>query len=155
MLILRPLAEDDFASFGTILRSVPGRRIAYPETTEPGDKPGKAVFSIATHQPVETHGSLMLLERHPYSNQSFLPLDSGRWMVAVAPATAEGLPDLERLVAFVAGPADAVCIHKGVWHAPMTVFDRPADMAMLMWRTHAGDDTEELALPSPVAFQLP
>jgi ureidoglycolate lyase len=51
--------------------------------------------------------------------------------------------------AYLAGPEDAICIERNVWHAGLTVLDGPAEFAMMMWRADAGDDgiVHELATP--------
>ncbi len=89
------------------------------------------------------------LERHPHSTQSFVPISVGRWIVLVAPTLSDGSPDAANARAFVAGPEDAICIGRNVWHAGLTVLDRPAEVAMMMWRRDAGDDgiVHELATP--------
>lgn len=156
MLRLAELEPSAFQPFGQVLRAGPGR-IAFPEATATGDVPGAAVLSVARAEPVSPDTPLRLLERHPHANQTFVPIVAGRWLVACAPDAPDGSPDLSGIVAFVAGPEDAICIRKRVWHAPMTVFDRPADMVMLMWRSAAGPsaDTEIFDIPEPLVLALP
>ncbi|KAH8671351.1 ureidoglycolate hydrolase [Xylariales sp. PMI_506] len=91
-----------------------------------------------------------ILERHPFTTQTFTPLAPGpgmRYMVIVAPSlppsdldkglpvprgargTGEenpklpgrGVPDLSRLQAFIASGNQAVTYGAGTWHAPMVV----------------------------------
>jgi len=64
---------------------------------------------------------------------------AARWLVLLAPTLADGLPDMADARAFLAGPEDAICIHRDVWHAGLTVFDCPAEFGMMMWRADAGD----------------
>ncbi|KAG5978316.1 hypothetical protein E4U55_006256 [Claviceps digitariae] len=92
-----------------------------------------------------------VLERHPFTTQTFSPLLSTahEYLVIVAPSLppsderdghlpvpaaaaddghdvlpGRGLPDLRRLRAFVATGAQAVTYGAGTWHAPMVVLGR-------------------------------
>lgn len=104
----------------------------------PGSRPppGPSTFPVA------------ILERHPYTTQTFIPLTadpSARYLVIVAPSLppapedtlpvpttpppssvkyprplpGSGMPDLRRVSAFVAHGAQAVTYGAGTWHAPM------------------------------------
>ncbi|KAG6057856.1 hypothetical protein E4U17_000826 [Claviceps sp. LM77 group G4] len=85
-----------------------------------------------------------ILERHPFTTQTFSPLASTAraYLVIVAPSLppceekarlsvpvgqdlpGRGLPDLRGLRAFVATDAQAVMYGAGTWHAPMVVLGR-------------------------------
>ena len=96
--------------------------------------------------------SITALERHAHSTQSLLPIRAGRWLILVAPTSADGSPDLSGARAFVAGPEQAICIGRNVWHAGLTVFDKPAEFGMIMWKAEGGDDgvLYELEVPLTV-----
>jgi ureidoglycolate lyase len=64
------------------------------------------------------------------------------------------LPDAANARAFVAGPADAICIGRNVWHAGLTVLDRPAEFGMMMWRADAGDDGIVADLLHPIVLNV-
>ncbi|KAH8878632.1 hypothetical protein GQ53DRAFT_789770 [Thozetella sp. PMI_491] len=119
----------------------------------PSQQPGIAVMSMfvcAARQleaePVHPHalsdGGIFrvgVLERHPFTSQTFIPLTAQRrrYLVVVAPSMppaaadeglpvpasppmpGRGLPDLRRLCAFVATSGQAVSYGPGTWHAPM------------------------------------
>ncbi|KAK3906717.1 ureidoglycolate hydrolase [Staphylotrichum tortipilum] len=101
-----------------------------------GPPPGPAAFPVA------------ILERHPYTTQTFMPLTTdptARYLVIVAPSLppapedtlpgpttpppssagyprplpGSGMPDLRGVRAFVAHAAQAVTYGAGTWHAPM------------------------------------
>lgn len=146
---------EELAPYMTLLRAVAGQRQFYPLATMPGECPGASELSVATAIPAALPARITLLERHPHTAQNFLSLSAGRWMIAVAPALVDGTPDLARLQAYMAGPDDAVCIHRNVWHAPLTVFGDPADFAMLMWRSAERDDTVLFSLPTAISCLLP
>lgn len=78
------------------------------------------------------------LERHPFTSQTFLPLTVLRWLVVVAaePAGAS-------LRAFWVGPGMGVTIGRGVWHHGLTVFDGPAEFAVVMGRSAPGGPPDD------------
>jgi ureidoglycolate lyase len=89
-----------------------------------------------------------ILERHPFTTQTFVPLTTapeGTYLVIVAPSLpssaadqslpvpkvadgatlpGRGLPDLQRLQAFIATAGQAVTYGAGTWHAPMVALGR-------------------------------
>jgi ureidoglycolate lyase len=149
------LSAEALAPYATILRGKDGKFTDFPEVLEKGDTPGHHAFAILCPQPVASGKvSIASLERHPHSTQSFLPLGVGRWLVVVAPTLADGLPDAANARAFVAGPADAICIGRNVWHAGLTVLDRPAEFGMMMWRADAGDDGIVADLLHPIVLNV-
>jgi len=86
-----------------------------------------------------------ILERHPFTSQTFIPLglskkemNETRYLVIVAPSLPPsprdnsfpvpvgvgpgcGMPDLQRIRAFVADGSQSVTYGAGTWHAPMVV----------------------------------
>lgn len=96
-----------------------------------------------------------ILERHPYTTQTFIPLgispseaNEARYLVIVAPSlpsssademlpvpdstannerlSGRGFPDLQKIRAFVANGSQAVTYGAGTWHAPMVAIGRKA-----------------------------
>ncbi len=138
---------------GIFILRAPSARVSFPQVTEGGDGQGKLVFSVATHSVASTP-TIGVLERHPHSTQSFIALNAKRWILAVAPSRSDGRPDIGNIAYSVLGQGDAVCIGKSVWHAPILALDGGAELAMQMWRTEAGDDTELFDLPEQLAVEL-
>jgi len=152
---LPSLASADLAPFATFIRANDGKFTTIPAVLEVGDVPGHHDFSVLCPQPVDPAAiSITFLERHPHSTQTFVPLKVGRWIVLLAPTLADGTPDLANAKAFLAGPEDAICIHRNVWHAGLTVLDRPAEMGMMMWRSDAGPDADGIVhqLTTPIVL---
>lgn len=108
--------------------------------------PKMSVFVCAARQlDVSSQGeetfTVKVLERHPFTTQTFTPLTStaSSYLVIVAPSLppgprdeglpvpngpglpGRGLPDLRKLRAFVASNRQAVTYGAGTWHAPMVV----------------------------------
>ncbi|SCW03659.1 LAFE_0G15346g1_1 [Lachancea fermentati] len=76
-----------------------------------------------------TH-DIKVLEKHPYSSQTFLPMgraeDDISYLVVVAlPNPACDAPDLSTLKAFTCKGNQAVTYGAGIWHAPMIVLGTP------------------------------
>ncbi|KAI0183554.1 ureidoglycolate hydrolase [Xylaria flabelliformis] len=114
---------------------------------------------------------IKVLERHPFTSQTFVPLTADgtkRYLVVVAPTLApmgededlpaprdaglpgRGLPDVSRLVAFVATGEQAVTYAAGTWHAPMIALGPPDSMVDFVVVQFANDvpveDCQEVAL---------
>lgn len=152
---LPKLSAAALAPFATLLKAKDGKYTDFPGVLEKGDTPGRHGFAILCPQPVAgTTVTIGSLERHPHSTQSFVPLAVGRWIVLVAPTLQDGSPDAANARAFVAGPEDAICIGRDVWHAGLTVLDRPAEFGMMMWRADAGDDGVVHELTTPITLTV-
>jgi ureidoglycolate lyase len=150
---LPPLTADAIAPFATLVAAEGGKFTRIPAVLEPGDTPGRHALAVLCPQPVAPgRVSIASLERHPHSTQTFIPLKVGRWIVVLAPSLPDGSPDAAGARAFLAGPEDAICIHRNVWHAGLTVLDRPAEMAMMMWNADAGDDGVVAELAQPIVL---
>lgn len=77
-----------------------------------------------------------VLERHPFSTQTFLPMgrdkDAKAYIVIVAKNRSDGLPDMNTVQAFVARGDQAVTYGAGTWHAPMVVLGDTVDFAVFI-----------------------
>ncbi|KAF8635240.1 hypothetical protein AX17_004013 [Amanita inopinata Kibby_2008] len=91
---------------------------------------------------------LLVLERHPLTNQAFIPMGSGegeealanpadKYLVVVARSGEDDRPDMQTLRAFVATAAQGIVYDAGIWHQPMTVLGKPLDLACV--ETQIGD----------------
>lgn len=112
-----------------------------------------------------------ILERHPYTTQTFIPLglspheaQNVRYLVIVAPSLpasqvdselpvpkgdglpGRGLPDLGRVKAFLARGGQAVTYGAGTWHAPMVVLgSRAVDFVVVQFANGVGvEDCQEV-----------
>lgn len=152
---LKPVAAEALSPLATLLKGEPGRLIAIPKVLEVGDQPGKHVFSILSPAPaMGDEITITTLERHPYSVQSFVPMRASRWPVLLVPSLSDGSPDVANAVAFLAGPEDAICIGRNVWHAGLTVLDQQSEFAMLMWKVDSGEDGELHELATPITLSI-
>ena len=152
---LPPLASASLAPLATLLKARDGKYTDLPDVVEIGDVPGRHGFAILCPQQVGgPNVTIATLERHPHSTQSFFPIRAGRWLVVLAPTLPDGLPDMANAQSYLAGPEDAICINRDVWHAGLTVLDGPAEFGMLMWRAEAEDDGVVHTLAAPLVLSI-
>lgn len=154
-MALSPLASASLEPLATRLAARDGNYTDFPEVLAIGDTPGQPGFAVLCPQPVAgTVVTITALERHPHSAQSFIPIRAGRWVVVLTPTLTDGSPDMDNFRAFLAGPEDALCIRRNVWHAGLTALDGPAEFAMMMWRATAGDDGIVHHLTTPLTLTI-
>lgn len=135
------------ANQGTAIqyRNVSRPKNLYSQAPSGKSQPIMSQFVCGARQvsssPTASHGSfsISVLERHPFTTQTFSPLSStpSKYLLVVAPSLppsaldsdlpvpegeglpGRGLPDLRGLRAFVATSRQAVTYGAGTWHAPM------------------------------------
>lgn len=154
-MALPPLPSASLEPLAKRLAATDGKYTDIPDVMAIGDTPGKHGFAILCPQPVAgSTVSITMLERHPHSTQSFIPIRGNRWLVVLVPTLPDGLPDMANVRSFLAGPDDAICIGRNVWHAGLTVLDGPSEFAMMMWRADAGDDGIVHNLATPLTLTI-
>ena len=118
------------------------------------DPAAAPVLTIYRMMPRPRPLRLGLFECHPYSAQAFVPLTVERFLVVIAEAGSDGLPDPARARAFLGRRDTGVLYRRGVWHAPLTVLGAGGDLMMLMGERGIPDDCIEhrLAVPLLVSF---
>ncbi|RMZ78012.1 hypothetical protein DV737_g4109, partial [Chaetothyriales sp. CBS 132003] len=151
------------ANQNTALKSSPISPLIdnYPGN-HPPSRPLMSMFSCfprPTSQVSSGKLPITILERHPYTTQTFSPLalsttdSSTCFLVVVAPslptATVNAVakpPDLANLKAFVARGDQAVTYAPGTWHAPMIVLGKTRlDFVVTQFANGvAGDDCQEV-----------
>lgn len=155
----RPLDRDGFSRFGDVVeasgageRANDGRALRFRGLTRLGGagKPDLSVYRVA---PSALPLTVDYLERHPHTAQLFFPTACADYLVAVAPADAQGAPDPAGLVAFVGRPGQGINYHAGTWHYPIVALGAPADFLMLMWEMGQSDDCEIARLATAVRIE--
>lgn len=153
-LVARTLSPEAFAPFGDVLTGLddqlgPERHefAARFQNLRERARPNLTFMRV----PLAV-GELLVraLERHPFSNQAFVPLNGTSQLVVVCPSDAHGRPALGALRAFVATGSQAVNYHAGVWHAPRTALGAPGEFIMFRWDDGSHDDTEVVTLDTPI-----
>jgi ureidoglycolate lyase len=139
---LELLAPGTFAGFGEVVTRPTGARRRYlPTSLDCADDARAVSLWISGAAAIKSLPlRLTVLERHPYSAQTFIPLDPGQYLAIVCEADPQGGPDLNTLRAFLAGAHQSVTFARNVWHHPMTVLDKPIEFAVAMGMTGRGDD---------------
>lgn len=155
-LVAEPITEAAFAPFGQILAlpSEPGRAdySAHSENLRPGN--AELCFRTSLTAPTALPLKTKVMERHAFSSQSFLPVDVSRYVVMVAPNDADGGPDLARARLFVVDGKTGINYRAGVWHHPMTVLDRNAVFATVMFNDGGDRDEDWTDLPVEIELSL-
>ncbi len=147
-----PLTAEAFAPFGSVIEASDdavmldinqGHAVRYDCLAEVdvADGGGAGVISLFRARPL---GELVLrvFERHPLGSQSFMPLSSRPYLVAVAPA---GEFDPAKVRLFRAEAHQGVHYRKGVWHHFLLVLDAESDF-LVIDRAGSGDNCEEIEL---------
>ena len=140
-LVAHPVNAAAFAPFGAIIDAprALGERKMFNDWLRPVE--GHALqFHINAIAPSPAPILLTQIERHPHAAQVFVPMDVSRYVVTVAPSRADGTPDLSALLSMELPGTLGVIYNAGVWHAGVTVLDRTAHFAVLMYRGAPDDD---------------
>jgi ureidoglycolate lyase len=148
------LTPEAFQEFGAVLMSrgsVPQRDefAANIENGREQAKPNLTFIHARAKRPV-----VVAVERHPYSSQTFVPVNGAKSLIVVCPSTPEGQPDLDRLQVFVAGGGQTVHYNAGTWHAPLCTLDQPGEYVMLRWDDGGADDTQLYKLDTPLQINV-
>ncbi|KAJ4001585.1 galactose-binding domain-like protein [Lentinula boryana] len=189
-----PLTPEAFMPFGQVIQAyndhtaVPKGTMITPANAGTANKFHKLALLAATYpdnsgattglsvyrcQPLKDVNendrttALAALERHPFTNQAFIPMGSGRgeglvesghrYLVVVAKNGEDDRPDLKTLRAFVASAAQGIVYDTGIWHQPMTVLDKALDFTCVETQIGNGgkEDCEVVQLENSICLRLP
>jgi ureidoglycolate lyase len=142
MPALQPLTEAGFAAFGDMFET-PGetnRRDQAARLANARDA-ARANLAVIRAVPALLPHRISLMERHPFSNQFFSPLDGASYLVVVAHDDGTGAPDMASLRAFRAKGHQAINYAPGIWHCGMATLDRPGIFSMFVHEDGTADDT--------------
>ena len=147
----QPLTRDRFAAFGEVIevsdrndtRDINyGNTVRHDELVRVEATDGEVVISIFRSRPVSRPFTLELMERHPLGSQSFMPLSSNPYLVAVAPP---GELDASAIEVFLAAPGQGVNYRRGVWHHYCMALHAESDF-LVVDRAGTGDNCDEVRL---------
>ena len=150
-IVAEPLTAQAFEPFGQVLAGTGAatERRPFAARMHNGRAQAQPNLTWMRVAPQPLPVTVTALERHPHSNQSFVPMNGTRQLVVVCPSTAEGEPVLSQARAFVASGSQGVNYDANVWHAPRVALCAPGEFAMFRWDDGSGQDTELIELQAP------
>ncbi|KAA3509587.1 ureidoglycolate lyase [Agrobacterium rosae] len=153
-IVPQALTQKKFAPYGLVSGLTAAGSLLIEgafEATENAQRPMLQIVKITSvHEPVV----IKQLEAHPFSAQTFLPLDMAPSLIVVCDLSEAEVPDVATLKAFIALPDQIVTYHRGVLHHKITPLAPSSTFAMTMRQTGSGDDTMLYALAEPVSVNL-
>ena len=90
---------------------------------------------------------LGMLERHPYSSQSFFPQDVGAYLVVVCGNGSDDRPALSTLRAFRVPGTVGISYRPNVWHAGISVLEEGRNFLMVIHEDGSVGDCEFVEIP--------
>ncbi len=156
LLELLPVTQDLFARYGAVV-SHKGEEKRHYIPFQPGaDEAYLPLCSWVNHITQPLYGDVVevQLERHPRSDQLFVPLDGQRYLAVVCDDR-DGEPDLTTLKAFLVPGNSGILYRHNVWHAGMQVFDAPCHFFVQMARLNDGSDDQFVEHTTTITLNLP
>ena len=160
-LEIRPLTQEAFAPFGTVIEANPAsmryinggtteRYHALAEAEAVGED-AKVIINLFRGSPRAFPYVIDMMERHPFGSQSFSPLDDRPWLVVVA-EDVDGKPGRPQV--FRAGGRQGVNYRRNVWHHPLIAVGAVSDF-LVVDRLGGGVNLEEVFLEEPFIIEKP
>lgn len=152
----KPFDAEAFAPYGQVVGGDGKKeeRHAYAADMENLRPDAAANMTFMRVLPVSLPIRIKTLERHVYSNQTFIPLNGTRHLIVVCPSNENGEPVLSQLMAFSAKGSQAVNYKANIWHAPRTATSLPGEFVMFRWDADDDDDTEFFEIDATVEVSL-
>ncbi len=163
VLPIAPITRASYASYGHVV--VPegpsvsvnqGTARRYDRSGEVANLRSSAYLNVVFFrcQPRRSGAfALEMLEKHPMSEQLFVPMNASRFVVVVA--LGGDAPDPATLRAFLVDGGMAVSYLPGVWHHPTLALDHQTDFTMLVWEDGSSEDCVVAPLPEGLSVELP
>jgi ureidoglycolate lyase len=154
--IIQPLNQADFAAFGDVIEHQGDQRrhaLSINFACEHDDM-RRAFWVSKLSEATTLPAQITQLERHPFSDQAFVPLRETRFLVVTCPDDENGAPELSKLNAFLTAPGQGVIYRRNVWHAPMAALTAPTEFFVTMGMTDKAANDEFVDLPTPLNIDL-
>ncbi|MBB3595232.1 ureidoglycolate lyase [Rhizobium sp. BK529] len=151
---LQPLNQAGFTKYGDVIehQGDQRRRALSIDFTAEHDDMRRAFWVSKVVEATTLPARIKFLERHPFSDQAFVPLRDTSFLVVACPDNPDGGPDLDRLNAYIASPGQGVIYRRNVWHAPLSALTAPAEFFVTMGITDKAANDEFYELPIPLAI---
>lgn len=151
-IIATPLTSEGFADYGDVIHpdatdvvtsanqgtAEKYHRVAQVANLFPGGNGNLNMCVFHCRPAGDMPLTVKLLERHPYSSQTFIPMTGDKhsgYLVVVALNGADDKPDMSTLKAFVANSKQGINYRQGVWHHPMVVLKDTTDFACMVYES--------------------
>ena len=160
-LTIRPLTQEAFAPFGTVIEANPAamrhinggtteRYHALAEAEAVGED-ARVIINLFRGSPRAFPYAVDMMERHPFGSQSFSPIDDRPWLVVVAEDDG-GRPGRPQV--FRAGGRQGVNYRRNVWHHPLIAVGGVSDF-IVVDRLGGGVNLEEFFFDKPFVIEQP
>ncbi|QER39304.1 ureidoglycolate lyase [Acinetobacter suaedae] len=139
---IQPLTQESFSAFGDVIekenhdffsinQGLTQRYHALSVAQITGDHVtvGMSIFHnlCATQIPFK----IVMLERHPYGSQSFIPLQQQKFIIIVALPLDHSQPDEQQIYAFLSNGKQGITYRQGVWHHPLITLEAESDFLVV------------------------
>lgn len=149
ILAVEPLTKEAFAPFGDVIE-VEGAELQLINNgtterfhdlarVEAAGTEARVLINIFRGQPFEAPIDIVMMERHPFGSQAFIPLNGRPFLVVVA-EDADGRPARPRV--FLARGDQGVNYLRNVWHHPLLALERQSEF-LVVDRAGKEDNLEE------------
>lgn len=157
VLTTESLTVEAFAPFGQVIAPAQAARHftinqGYAERFDDlahidvGRESGRPRLSIFRARPRVLPMALLLLERHVFGSQAFVPLSAHPYLVVVC--AGGDSPDLASLRCFRPAPGVGINYAAGTWHHPLLALASEGDFVVVdRGGPEDGADCEEVVLP--------
>jgi len=162
-LVAKPLSAAVFSDFGDVIETGQPTR-HYPinrglteryhdlASIDVSSNGGRPLVNIFRSSPLPMPMQLTMMERHPLSSQTFMPLGEEPYLVVVAPA---GDFAIKQLQAFIARSSQGVNYRRGTWHHFCLALNKTSDF-LVIDRGGEGQNCDEVSLTEqPIGIRLP
>ncbi|MEP7457354.1 ureidoglycolate lyase [Phyllobacterium sp. SB3] len=153
--VTQPLTQSGFAGFGDVIEHRgDARRHRLSIDFDTGRDLRQEFWVSRVSTKFELPNIIAQLERHPLSDQAFVPLLGGQFLVVVCGTRQDGSPDVDNCRAFVAGPGQGIVYRRNTWHAPLSSLNAPAEFFVTMGITDNAENDEFFDLPVPLGISM-
>jgi ureidoglycolate lyase len=152
LLIAQQLSRENFAAFGDVIETEHAHHytintgwatryhdLATLDLGQHGGQPCISIFrALARPAPVK----LQIMERHQFGSQTFVPLSTTPFLVAVAQQGAAPTSPNDLFI-FITNGRQGVNYKPGVWHHPLLAIETTSDF-LIVDRNADTDDCDEV-----------
>ena len=137
----RRITPQAFAPYGDLLTApTQTGRLDFVARFENPRPHARTNIALVRCEPAPEELRVAEMECHPFSAQTFFPLDASGYLLVVACDDGNGRPDPGTLAAFSVSNPQGINYHPGTWHIGMIALSRPGTFALLIHEDGSADD---------------